>query len=109
MTCHGTLDQLPQVCLHVALISSLRHLTLILYPQYYTGTLAIIIMECKCLYSSGKSSERGLISVVSEWMNDNYDDKNLWPCWCSVVCIVADEMGGDDPRAARTIAKEWKS
>lgn len=47
--------------------------------------------------------------MVSEWINGYYEDKNLWPCWCSVVYIVADELGGDDPAAAKTIARNWES
>ncbi len=51
----------------------------------------------------------GLISVVDEWMKGNYDEKKLYPCWYSVVCVVADGLGGQNPAAARNIAHRWKS
>jgi hypothetical protein len=42
-------------------------------------------------------------------MKNNYAEKSLYPCWKSVVYIVADELGGRNPQAARAIARDWES
>ena len=41
-------------------------------------------------------------------MKGNYKEKGLYPCWKSVVYVVADGIGGRNPAAARVIAKNWK-
>ena len=50
----------------------------------------------------------GMISIIDAWLKDNYEDERLKPCWCSVVYAVADRVGGNNPAAARNIAKKWK-
>ena len=69
--------------------------------------------RASCSYLSLKSCEsensvRGLITVVDAWLKGDYDSEDLYPCWCSVVYVVADRMGGKNPAAARTIAQNWK-
>ena len=53
--------------------------------------------------------KRGLISIVDEWMKDNHEEDKLYPCWRSLVYIVAEKaVGGEDAGAAKTIAESWK-
>ena len=42
-------------------------------------------------------------------MKGNYDEKYLYPCWKSLVYTVANEVGGNNPAAARDIALKWNS
>lgn len=51
---------------------------------------------------------RGLISVVHEWIKGNYEEKKLYPCWRSVIHIVADSSNVNEGGSAITIAEEWK-
>ncbi len=49
--------------------------------------------------------------VVDEWFNGMFDsdeEENLYPCWRSVVHVVADGMGGRDASAAERIAKKYR-
>lgn len=55
-----------------------------------------------------ENSVRGLIAVVDFWLNGDYECKDLYPCWCSVVYLVAHRVGGKNPAAAMEIAKNWK-
>ena len=53
-------------------------------------------------------AKRGMISIVDEWMKGHHREKQLYPCWKSLVYIVADKIGGRNPAAARGIALKWK-
>ena len=66
-----------------------------------------LISETMFLCES-ENSVRGLITIVDAWLKGDYDCEDLYPCWCSVVYVVADRMGGKNPAAARTIAQNWK-
>lgn len=48
------------------------------------------------------------MDVLDEWMKGNYKLKALHPCWWSVVYVVADPIGADNPAAARKIALKWE-
>ena len=49
-----------------------------------------------------------MIHVLDGWMKRGEHLENLYPCWWSVVYVVADQSGGGDTIVARTIAKKWR-
>ena len=46
--------------------------------------------------------------MMDKWLSGSGNEK-LYPCWWSIVYIVADDIGGGNPAAAREIAKNWES
>ena len=58
--------------------------------------------------SSLSASALGLIHVLDEWMKRGEHHEKLYPCWWSVVYVVADSLGGSNTAAARTIAMKWE-
>ena len=53
---------------------------------------------------------RGLMCVLDEWVKGNYeiDDEDLYPCWRSVVYVIASDLGGRNPAAATEVAESWQ-
>ena len=52
------------------------------------------------------NSVKGLIYAMDSWIKRESPEFDA--CWWSVVYIVADSLGGDNPRAAMEIAQKWQ-
>jgi hypothetical protein len=52
----------------------------------------------------------GMINVLNEWIvEEDYDEKEtLYPCWASIIYIIADELGGRHPAYSRIIARDFE-
>ena len=49
--------------------------------------------------------------VLDEWFKNEFDKdetENLFPCWRSVVYVVADKLGGENPAEAKRIARVYQ-
>ena len=48
--------------------------------------------------------------VLDEWIKGNYesDDEDMYPCWCSVVYVIANDLGGRHPAVATEVAESWQ-
>ena len=52
------------------------------------------------------NSVKGLIYAMDSWIKK--ESPNFDACWKSVVCIVADKLGGNNRPAAMQIAQKWQ-
>lgn len=48
--------------------------------------------------------------MINAWLSGNYileKDGSNAPSWWKIVDVVADDIGGQDPKLAQTIAEKW--
>ena len=54
---------------------------------------------------------RQLIAMIDAWLSDNFnpeEDGSNVPSWWKIVDVVADDIGGANPRQAKIIAENWR-